>query len=206
MNTPKFIGTKSRGQYSLLCAVILAALFALPTAAYAQQAYEVGGKGPAGGLIFYDKGRVTDGWRYLEAAPVEAEFNAEWGPSGQEIAGLSEAAGSGRNNTRLIVEYLSKNGESGKAAQLCASLNYGGYRDWFLASKDELNMMYQNLEQKGLGDFTGKKEWYDPCTYWSSSQNASLPRTNAWEQSFRNGRQASNVKPTKFYVRPVRAF
>jgi hypothetical protein len=99
--------------------------------------------------------------------------------------------GSGRNNTRLIVEHLNQNGESGKAAQLCASLNYGGYRDWFLPSKDELNLTYLNLEQKGVGDFTNKKEWWDPCTYWSSSQPSRLPETNAWEQSFRNGRQAT---------------
>jgi len=31
------------------------------------QALKVGEKGPAGGYIFYDKGRVSDGWRFLEA-------------------------------------------------------------------------------------------------------------------------------------------
>jgi hypothetical protein len=28
--------------------------------------------GPAGGFVFYDKGRYSDGWRYLEAAPENA--------------------------------------------------------------------------------------------------------------------------------------
>jgi hypothetical protein len=30
--------------------------------------------GPAGGYIFYDKGSYSDGWRYLEAAPVSTEW------------------------------------------------------------------------------------------------------------------------------------
>ena len=38
----------------------------------------VGKKGLAGGTIFYDKGSITDGWRFLEVAPVNTEFNADW--------------------------------------------------------------------------------------------------------------------------------
>jgi len=33
--------------------------------------YAVGDTGPAGGIVFYDKGSESDGWRYLEAAPTE---------------------------------------------------------------------------------------------------------------------------------------
>ena len=35
-------------------------------------------KGTAGGIVFYDKGSVIDGWRFLEAAPANTEFNADW--------------------------------------------------------------------------------------------------------------------------------
>jgi len=58
-------------------------LFATCTAVpvtHAQEnlSYKVGDTGPAGGLIFYDKGDNSDGWQYLEAAPVDFEFKANW--------------------------------------------------------------------------------------------------------------------------------
>jgi hypothetical protein len=45
----------------------------------AEKVYKVGDFGPGGGWIFYDKGKISNGWRYLEAAPVDMEFaGIEW--------------------------------------------------------------------------------------------------------------------------------
>jgi hypothetical protein len=153
-------------------------------------------RGPAGGWIFYDKGAYSEGWRYLEAAPAEREFfNIAWGSDGTDIQGTQTAVGTGKQNTRLIIDALSKKGESGKAAQLCAALNVNGYEDWFLPSKDELNLMYKNLKKKGLGGF----DW----AYWSSSQYTTY---SSWYQNFSNGTQYRYYKDFTHSVRAVRAF
>jgi hypothetical protein len=79
---------------------------------------------------------------------------------------------------------LEQAGEDG-AALLCASLNINGHSGWFLPSIDELNLMYVNLKEKGLGRFSNGR-------YWSSSQCGDLwssPARCAWTQSFSDGSQ-----------------
>jgi hypothetical protein len=159
--------------------------------------YKVGEFGPAGGIVFYDKGVFSGGWRYLEAAPSETEFTAQWGAYQKDVSGTGTAIGAGKRNTQVIADYLRQTGESGRAAQLCASLDFDGYKDWFLPSKDELNLMYTNLKQKGLGSF--QNNWY-----WSSSQDGS---NGAWGQGFSDGGQVGyDGKSSTDYVRPIRAF
>jgi hypothetical protein len=98
--------------------------------------YTVGDTGPAGGLIFYDKGSYSDGWRYLEAAPASTEWeNKPWGSFDADFIGETEMEiGTGQSNTTTIVTWLNSHSETGKAAQLCDALVYGGYSDWFLPS------------------------------------------------------------------------
>lgn len=48
--------------------------------------------GPAGGLIFYDKGIYSDGWRYLKAAPSDQSTSTPWGCYGVSIPGLDDEA------------------------------------------------------------------------------------------------------------------
>jgi len=163
----------------------------------AGQTYKIGDYGPAGGIVFYDKGTFSNGWRYLEAAPVETEFTAEWGADEKEVANTSTAVGSGKRNTEIIVARLKALRETGKAAQLCVSLNFDGYKDWFLPSRDELDLMYKNLHQKGLGGFE------EIGRYWSSSQ---VNNNNAWYQWFSGGDQDYGRKWYIHSVRAVRAF
>ena len=161
--------------------------------------YSPGDEGPAEGLVFYDKGNSEGGWRYLEAAPPIAEFFAAWG-SDYDIAGTETGIGTGKRNTAIIVEYLSGIGETGMAAQLCSELNINGFSDWFLPSKDELDLMYTVLHRNRKGDFS------DGWGYWSSSQTG---RTSAWSQNFYNGSQDDftlSGKDTEYTVRAVRAF
>jgi hypothetical protein len=160
--------------------------------------YKVGDKGPAGGIVFYDKGRVLNGWRYLEAAPRD-EPTAEWGANGKNVGGTNTGVGAGKRNTELILEYLkSTTGETGRAAQFCDEQFAGEFDDWFLPSKDELNLMYQNLKVKGLGGFGSGY-------YWSSSESSGSGYY-ALAQRFSNGSQDINSKSDPRSVRAIRQF
>jgi len=164
--------------------------------------YKVGDTGPAGGIIFYDKGNNSDGWRYLEAASRDAGSVA-WGTSSANSVNKTEIEiGTGKQNTQIIINYMMEKGENHPAAMVCQQYSQGGYNDWFLPSKSELNLMYWNLKQKELGGF--KSEWY-----WSSSHHNiyTWDSSMAWAQKFSDGSQDYRDKNgNKFLVRAVRQF
>jgi tetratricopeptide (TPR) repeat protein len=169
------------------------------TVAPAQSAktYKVGDTGPAGGLIFYDKGNNNGGWRYLEVAPVEAEFQARWSVRGADVENTQQLIGSGKRNTQLIVEkFKQTSGEWDTAAQMANDLVFNGFNDWFLPSRAELDQMYGTLKRKNLGDF--KNEYY-----WSSSQT---PRNHPDSQNFKDGSITTITDTSRLYVRPIRQF
>jgi len=165
----------------------------------AGQTYKIGDTGPAGGIIFYDKGYTGDGWRYLEAAPAGSEFSAEWDAYRQNLVDTMTSVGFGKQNTKLIVERLKTLKQTNKAAQICATLEINGYKDWFLPSRDELDLMHKYLNQKELGSFINS-------IYWSSSQ----ANTNSAYCQYFNGNQYTQQynydKNLPFRVRAVRTF
>ena len=158
-----------------------------------QIVYFIGDTGPAGGIVFYDRGNYSDGWRYLEAAPSDQSTTGiQWGGYGTSVD-TSTAIGTGKANTEAIVTKVSS---GSYAAKLCYDLVLGGYDDWFLPSKDELNELYKQEDVVG-----GFKTQY----YWSSSEDDSLL---AWLQAFFfGGSQFVGYKNTDDkYVRAVRSF
>lgn len=188
--------------------------------------YIVGIIGPADGYIFYDCDADNDsgntdglissecGWRYLEAAPSDLGDDYMFGyyrtsDDGPVLeVGTSEKIGAGKANTEALVKaigdvaYSSISGTHTAvyAAKGCTdySITVDGvvYDDWFLPSKDELNLMYENLTYKGVGGFI----WN---TYWSSSESDS---NDAWSQSFLTSEQGSDSRKYNYCVRPIRAF
>jgi len=82
------------------------------------------------------------------------------------------------------------------AKRVCGNLVLNGYDDWYLPSKEELNLMYNNLKRKGLGRFAGE-------IYWSSSENNTF---SAWLQYFADGSQNYYYENASRRVRAVRAF
>ena len=82
------------------------------------------------------------------------------------------------------------------AKTACEELILNGYSDWHLPSKEELNALFVNLKQVGVGGFA---DYY----YWSSTE---YNNSYAWIQDFDGGKQYDDYKSDKYYVRAVRAF
>ena len=175
--------------------------------------YKIGDTGPAGGLVFYDKGFYSDGWRYLEAAPSNIG-NLRVGyyrPDGEHnnVDGTACAIGAGKYNTDRLVKFMNladnkayseRSGEAVAeyAARKCFDYSYGGCDDWFLPSRDELDLMCWNLYMKGLGSFNIVFD------YWSSSEDDS---DVSWKKNFRYGNiQLGSYRNYDYSVRAVRAF
>ncbi|MDR1787688.1 MAG: DUF1566 domain-containing protein [Treponema sp.] len=155
--------------------------------------------GPGGGLIFYVSTSGFGGCHYLEAAPADLPGTYQWGGYGTSCD-TGTAIGTGAANTAALAacEHGTPSYGSGlhEAARACAAYDGGGCDDWFLPGKEELNLMYTNLKQQGLGGFSRR-------SYWSSSEIAG---NSAWYQSFASGSQDYYSKDSDCSVRAVRAF
>jgi hypothetical protein len=175
-----------------------------------RRVYKAGLSGPAGGIIFFDKGVRESGWRYLEAAPHDIG-PAKWGEARfdeQFLNMFKDDLGSGKQNTEYILKKLAS--ESGRAAQLCQALDTGGYRDWYLPNMDELYLLFTNLKQKGQGGLLN-------AMYWSSSihevkdDSGIIPRWYLYPCyiDFEYGHKYSSNETTPSYslsIRAIRAF
>ncbi len=151
-----------------------------------------------GGFVAYifkqgDPGYNINEKHGLIAAPFDQSESAEWGCHSYEIGGTLLSLGTGQANTTAIVNGCST---AGIAARICNDLVLNGYSDWYLPSKNELNILYWNANQ--IGGFTGS-------IYWSSSEQDSY---YPWCQNFVGGTQSCNIyfKDNSAHVRAIRTF
>ena len=161
--------------------------------------YHIGDTGPAGGKVFY----LSDNTRLhgLEAAPadlVDQNDHSEfaWGcyvnGNYTSVSGAQgTAVGTGPANTAAIVAACS---EANTAAKMVDAYTLNGYSDWFLPSKDELDLLYE--KKSVVGSFAGN-------LYWSSSE---YDTNSAWLKEFGNAIHQFSYKRNPYPVRAVRAF
>ena len=174
--------------------------------------------------MFYDAGKKEVWGRYLEIAPVECEgVRIPWRPIGNtktvyarsktnpamKMRILAKAVGMGKTNTTAIRTAL---GAGDYAAKWADDLVCGGFDDWFLPSKDELDLAYNRLAQNRVGGQNTPVGSFNKGYYWTSTDYNSV---TAWTQYFTDGQQFDRVQTLSgnkqppanpFRVRPVRAF
>lgn len=158
------------------------------------------GQSYGGGIIFYIDGTGKHG---LIAATSDQSsgLGIEWITGGSTQSTLnnntSTAYGTGQANTNYMI---AQTGYTGGAAQVCDaySVTVDGvtYSDWYLPSKDELNLLY--LQYVAVGGFVTNND------YWSSSESG---QWYAWVQLLTTGgTQNSNNKDAINPVRAIRSF
>lgn len=178
---------------------------------------------PDGSILFYDRGEqygeyllvdgevkrqsegVDDGtynnqnWRYLICDSANLSEMKPWGPHTDE--GMTnvkyEDFGYGLPNTNTLLSRYG--GNSSYIWQLVQNKrsNTGG-KNWFVPSKDELNIIYQNkntIVNAGGGSFP--TDYF----YWSSSEGSS---DDAWIQYFSSGSLYEYDKAFNRYCRLLR--
>jgi len=154
------------------------------------------GKTWQGGIIFYIDGTGEHG---LVAAPTDQSSGIQWSNGSAIATGITgTAVGTGLANTNKIIKMQ---GAGSYAAKLCANLVIGQYSDWYLPSKDELNLMYYNIGPGAAAPLTNIGDFDINNLYWSSSE---FREGDAWYHNFVNGQIGGTNKDQAWGVRAVR--
>ena len=181
--------------------------------------YAVGDVGPGGGLVFL----ISDCLTY-EMAPKTWSGSSEdtdlsrWCSNASTFLSgtFGTAIGTGAQNT-VNMEVCT----SGPGLEAAVYVDVaGGYSDWFLPSKDELNAMcyysrnlsaspdptetcYGGSGTAQDGTFAGGVYGFASDYYWSSSQVA---YNSVWRQTFDSGDQKLSGMRYWHSARPIRVF
>ena len=123
--------------------------------------------------------------------PVRIQW---WNGSYITTGATATAIGTGFANTNTII---TAQGSGSYAASVARNHTGGGYTDWYLPSKVELEKLWIN--KNAIGGFVG--DWY-----YSSSENPGTSPATAWLIGNSSGTWWPNVKHEAWSVRAVRAF
>ena len=160
-----------------------------------------------GGIVFWVD---ETGQHGLVCAKTDQSAGMRWyaGTYGYTRA-YGDGPYSGEMNTSIIIASQVAIGDDGAtyAAFVCAELQVteGGktYGDWYLPSKQELNLMYQNKATIDATATANGGTAFANVYYWSSTEYNNV---SAWRQDFGTGPPSTNGKTDTPYVRSVRAF
>ena len=153
-----------------------------------------------GGIVAYilqagDPGYDATIQKGIIAASSDQSTGIRWynGNYTTTTGAIGTAIGTGLSNTNAIIASQGATATS-YAAGLARAYAGGGYTDWYLPSKDELNKLY--LNRTAIGGFADDY-------YWSSTE---IFTNTAFLMNFGFGHQENLGKSYPGYVRAIRAF
>ncbi len=160
-----------------------------------------------GGIVFWVD---ETGQHGLVCAKTDHSTSIRWYAG---TFGNTQAEGdgpfSGESNTSIIISAQVAIGDDDitYAARICNELqiteNGKTYGDWYLPSKEELNLMYQNKATIDATATANSGAAFTVNIYWTSTEDDS---GNAKVQYFNTGNQIHDRKSSINYVRAIRAF
>jgi hypothetical protein len=199
-------------------------------------AYAVGATGPGGGKIYYVSNSsgftcgttLNEKCYYLEVAPPAlglANWDTDtvnsvsrtWAQSPHRTTSVpnfgdlttAQAIGYGYRNTRLIIDQGNTD-PANSAAALAQSFSGGGFSDWFLPSRQELNELCKWQTASGCTSVPTNQNTAAGATgfvlgpYWSSSELSATEGRS--RENRQGGDQGGGAKSSSALVRPIRAF
>jgi hypothetical protein len=151
--------------------------------------------------------------------------NLAWKTSNTSTSGTSSSFDGAANSANM-------NNASHPAAQFCEGLSIGGYSDWYLPARYELDIAYENLKpttdsnntswginpysvpERTVNRTAGAPAQTSVAAFQSGGAEAFVPfthwsstagsSTTAWTLLFSNGTQTANTKTTTTRVRAFR--
>ena len=150
-----------------------------------------------GGVVFW----VSASGAHGKVVSIYDVGTVPWSNITGNIGASARSDINGAGNT---VAIMMQSGHTSSAARHCADLGYGGYDDWYLPSKDELDDVYTNRVAIDSTATANGGENFVSDYYWSSTEETS---SDAWQQDFLDGTQSGDDKGSSTgRVRAVRAF
>ena len=166
-----------------------------------------------GGKVAYiftqsDPGYISKEVHGIIAAESDQSTGIQWFKISTTITTNGLGIGTGSTNTSgIIVSGIAASSSlTSYAAGVASDYKGGNFTDWYLPSRDELNILYIN--RVAIGNFVNNSS----SIYWSSSQKGA---STAYKQSFyepdntspnATTYNTSSPKTTLFRVRAIRSF
>lgn len=153
-------------------------------------AYLIGELFGGGRVFFVDNTKIHG----LIVALADQTAGAKWDSNTSTwISPNAFSFTDGVSNTNKIIAVLGTN----NAAGICRAYTAGGFTDWYLPARNELNILYSQRSVMNN---------YNPYYYWSSTESTSYIGF-ASAQNFAGGAISDNsLKNSIYHVRAIRAF